>query len=117
MFNALTVSVYCYNVFFKEEQVDYYVLSERFRSCPYHLVFSQNRSLQCIYTTVHSYLHSDRDFSLCDQGLQDGPLQDSNLHGGLLFHSECEPTDPKSGFIQIQMSNFNQFEFMAHNEL
>ena len=38
-------------------------------------------------------------------------------NAGLLFHGECEPTDPKSGFIQIQMSNFNQFEFMAHNEL
>ena len=35
----------------------------------------------------------------------------------LLFHGESKPTDPKSGFIQIQMSNFNQFEFLAHNEL
>ncbi|ODV71012.1 uncharacterized protein CYBJADRAFT_169762 [Cyberlindnera jadinii NRRL Y-1542] len=35
----------------------------------------------------------------------------------LLFRGESEPMNPKSGSIQIQMSNFNQCEFMAHNEL
>ena len=36
---------------------------------------------------------------------------------GSLSHGESKPTNPKSDFIQIQMPNFNQFEFMAHNEL
>ncbi|ODV71568.1 uncharacterized protein CYBJADRAFT_174858 [Cyberlindnera jadinii NRRL Y-1542] len=36
---------------------------------------------------------------------------------GLLFHGERKPSNPKSGFIPIQMLNFNHFEFMAHHRL